>query len=94
MLDLNVTRVRHLTCDITEELLIFRRRELRDPVILSSRNRCPVIVSDTLIDSNCTDIEAISASDRTTKLNPMKFQMYAQNRPANPPSINPCVFAL
>jgi hypothetical protein len=41
-----------------------------------------------------TDIDDISAKDRTTKLNPTKFQIYAQNRPANPPSINPCVFAL
>jgi hypothetical protein len=41
-----------------------------------------------------TNIDAISAKDRTTKLKPKKFQMYAQNNPANPPSTNPCVFAL
>jgi len=41
-----------------------------------------------------THIEAISARDRTTKLNPKKFQIYDQNNPANPPSTKPCVFAL
>lgn len=30
-----------ITCDVAEELLISRRRELGDPVVLPSRRRCP-----------------------------------------------------
>jgi hypothetical protein len=77
-------------------LLVFRRRKFRNPVILSSGNGRPAEILGISRKQifKATNIDAISAKDRTTKLKPKKFQMYAQNNPANPPSTNPCVFAL
>lgn len=33
--------VKRVTCNVAQKLLISRRRELGDPVVLPSRRRCP-----------------------------------------------------
>jgi hypothetical protein len=68
-------------------------------MVLPSRSRCPVQCERVTIGKGetgkyLTDIDAISANDNMTRVIPAKDQTYVQKRPARPPLISPCVFAL
>lgn len=93
------------TGEIAQEFLILRRRKLRHPVILPAGYGCPTRCGVSAAERAfglwlwslpllLTDIDDISANDKTIKLKPKNVQKYDQNKPANPPLVRPCVLEL
>jgi hypothetical protein len=80
-----------LTGDVAQKLLPFRRREFGDPMVLASCSGCPVRSAACSLYRGAapeSHIEAISASESTTKNMPTQTARKSQMAPAVPPFNN------